>query len=144
MNVLKLARRPAPTIPFGSSVREAVEVMAQEKSGAVIVLQDGNPVGVVSERDVVLRGVREGLSADDTPVERIMSSPVETVTASTRTGRAIELMSAHRFRHLGVVDDDGKLVGLLSSRESFREHLAFLLDQLLSLESFICADGPGG
>ena len=98
----------------------------------------------MSERDVVLRGVREGLSADDTPVERIMSSPVETVPASTRTGRAIELMSSHRFRHLGVVDDDGKLIGLLSSRESFREHLAFLLDQLLSLESFICADGPGG
>ena len=144
MHVDRLARKPAPTVPVGATVREAVEVMAEQNTGALVVLDGSSPAGIVSERDIVLRAVREGLDPSTTPVERIMSAPVETVNCKTEPGKAIEVMAGRRFRHLAVVDDAGKLVGLLSSRDTFQEHLSYLFDQLLSLESFVCADGPGG
>ena len=118
--------------------------MAEANSGALVALDGEKVAGIVSERDVVLRAVAHGMDPDTTPVREIMSSPVESVPASTPTGRAVDLMTKHRFRHLAIVGDDGTLAGLLSSRDAFQEHLAYLLDQLLSLESFVCADGPGG
>ncbi len=144
MNVLKLARSPAPSIPRGATIRDAVKAMARTESGALVVLHEGKAAGIVSERDVVLRAVLDGLDADATPVERIMSSPVECVRGDTPTGKAIERMTAQRFRHLVICDAEDQVVGLLSSRDTFQEHLSYLFDQLLSLESFICADGPGG
>ncbi len=144
MHVLKLARTPAPSVQAADTIRDAVIVMADTNCGALVVLRDEALVGIVSERDIVLRAVREGLDAAATPVSEIMSTPVKSVSADTLTGRAIEIMTRNRFRHLAVIDDADKVVGLLSSRDAFQEHLSYLFDQLLSLESFVCADGPGG
>lgn len=144
MNVLKLARTPAPSVQSTATIREAVGVMTSSNSGALVVLNGDRLAGILSERDVVMRGVGAGLDTAATPVTEIMSAPVESVTSSTPTGRAIEVMTRNRFRHLPITDDDGKVVGLLSSRDAFQEHLEYLFDQLLSLESFVCADGPGG
>jgi len=144
MHVMKLARTPAPSISAEATIREAVAVMAELKSGALAVLDGDEVAGIVSERDIVLRAVGNGLNPDTALVTEIMSSPVESVTADTLTGTAIDLMTRNRFRHLAVLGEDGKLAGLLSSRDAFQEHLAYMLDQLLSLESFVCADGPGG
>jgi CBS domain-containing protein len=144
MRVLKLARSPAPCIEATATIREAVAAMAESNSGALVVLDNDSVAGIVSERDVVLRAVGQGLDPETTLVSKIMSSPVESVPASTPTARAVDMMTRHRFRHLAVMGDDGKLAGLVSSRDAFQEHLSYLLDQLLSLESFVCADGPGG
>ena len=144
MNVLKLARTPAPSIQATASIRDAVNVMAEVNCGALAVLDGEALAGILSERDIVLRAVRGGLDPAATPVSQIMSTPVESVSADTPTGRAIEIMTRRKFRHLAVVDAEQKVVGLLSSRDAFQEHLSYLFDQLLSLESFICADGPGG
>lgn len=144
MHVLKLARTPAPSIQISATIREAVDAMAEVSCGALAVLDGESLAGIVSERDIVLRAVRKGLDAVSTPVSEIMSAPVESVAADTPTGRAIEIMTRNKFRHLAVVDENDKVVGLLSSRDAFQEHLSYLFDQLLSLESFICADGPGG
>ncbi len=144
MNVLKLCRSPAPSVMKGQTVRQAVEVMAKTDSGALVVLDGDTPVGIVSERDIVLRAVRNGLSASDTLVERIMTTPIEAVPAESTVAKAIDLMTTRRIRHLLAVDAEGKAAGLLSSRTAFQEHLTHLLDQLLSIESFLGADGPGG
>lgn len=144
MHVLKLARSPAPSIQATATIRDAVGIMADTNSGALVVLEGDALKGIVSERDIVLRAVRDGMDPAGTPVSEIMSSPVESVSSTTPTGRAIEIMTRNRFRHLAVVDENQKVVGLLSSRDAFQEHLSYLFDQLLSLESFICADGPGG
>jgi CBS domain-containing protein len=144
MHVLKLARTPAPSIQATATIRDAVDIMAEVSCGALAVLKGEALAGILSERDVVLRAVRRGLDPATTPVSEIMSTPVESVAADTPTGRAIEIMTRRKFRHLAVVDENEKVVGLLSSRDAFQEHLTYLFDQLLSLESFICADGPGG
>ena len=144
MQVLIFARSPAPSIQIGATIRGAVAAMAETNSGALAVLDGERVAGIVSERDVMLRAVGTGLDPETTLVTEIMSSPVESVTDDTPTARAVGMMSRHRFRHVAVVGDDGQLAGLLSSRDAFQEHLAYLLDQLLSLESFVCADGPGG
>jgi CBS domain-containing protein len=144
MHVLKLARTPAPAVQVSATIREAVDQMAEASCGALVVMEGEALVGIVSERDIVLRAVRNGLDPAGTPVREIMSSPVESVAANTPTGRAIEIMTRNKIRHLAVVDENEKVAGLLSSRDAFQEHLSYLFDQLLSLESFICADGPGG
>jgi len=144
MHVLKLARSPAPSIQVGATIRDAVGAMAESKSGALVVLDGEKLAGIVSERDIVLRGVRQSMDPATTPVSEIMSAPVESVAADAPVGRAIEVMTRNRFRHLAITDADGKVVGLLSSRDAFQEHLEYLFDQLMSLEAFICADGPGG
>ena len=144
MNVMKLARSPAPSVQATATIRQAVAVMQEMNCGALVALDGETVAGIVSERDVVLRAVGMGLNSEDTPVSAIMSSPVESIPADTPTGRAVDMMSRKRFRHLAIVGEDGKLAGLLSIREAFQEHLAYMLDQLLSLESFVGADGPGG
>ena len=144
MNVMKLARSPAPAVQVDATIRQAVAVMAEMNSGALIVLDGEEVAGIVSERDIVLRAVGEGMDVNNTLVKAIMSTPVESVPSSTPTARAVDMMSKQRFRHLAILGDDGKLAGLLSIRDAFQEHLSYLLDQLLSLESFVCAAGPGG
>ncbi len=73
-----------------------------------------------------------------------MTSTVERVKADSDGGDALALMVKQHIRHLPVVDQSGKLVGLLSIRNLLQHHVEDLADQLNSLEAYFSADGPGG
>ncbi|BAA80842.2 conserved hypothetical protein [Aeropyrum pernix K1] len=100
----------APQTP----VREVVKMMyTQGKSAAVVVDQDNRPIGIFTERDVV-RVVATGGDLD-APVEEYMTRNPVAVRDNESLTKALALMIEHRVRHLPVVDQEGKLVGIITA-----------------------------
>lgn len=102
----------APELP----VAHAVRAMSKANVGAAVVLDRHELVGILTERDVMVRVVALGLDPADTQVNAVMTSAVATVTPSTRLLDAMKLMAERSFRHLPVVDR-GQLCGLISMRD---------------------------
>jgi CBS domain-containing protein len=101
---------------LGVSVRDVVRVMYENSIGSIVIVDDvGRPIGIFTERDL-LRLVAQGASLDS-PVDTVMSRDLVVVKGVEGVVRAAMLMSEHRIRHLPVVDDEGKLVGVISVRD---------------------------
>jgi CBS domain-containing protein len=95
------------------TVRKVASVMANVDSGAVPVVEDGKVVGLVTDRDIVLRVVAAGGDLD-TPVSEVMSDGVQTVAEDDNLADAAAKMANHQIRRLVVTGDKGTLVGILS------------------------------
>jgi len=95
------------------SVLDAVRRMAEKGIGALLVMNQGEPVGLMSERDYARKVILEGKRSRDTRVGEIMSSPLISIEGRATADAGLALMTRHKIRHLPVVDD-GKLVGLVS------------------------------
>jgi CBS domain-containing protein len=105
------------TVPASATVAEAVAVMAEREVGAVLIMnEDGLVSGIFTERDVVVRVVRNGRNPATTPISMVMTRDVTFVTPGTTIEAALSLMYVKRFRHLLVIDGP-KVHGLLSLRD---------------------------
>jgi signal-transduction protein with cAMP-binding, CBS, and nucleotidyltransferase domain len=100
-------------IDAGASVFEAVERMVEMNVGSLLVTEDGEITGIVTERDYLRRVTLEGREERETPVRQIMSSPLIVVTPETTIDECMAMMTDRRVRHLPVVED-GAVVGLVS------------------------------
>jgi CBS domain-containing protein len=101
---------------LGFPVRDVVRVMYENSIGSIVIVDDvGRPIGIFTERDL-LRLAAQGASLDS-PVDTVMSRDLVVVKGVEGVVRAAMLMSEHRVRHLPVVDDEGKLVGVISVRD---------------------------
>lgn len=101
------------TVTSQSTIGDLIAKLAQHNIGAVLVVDDGKLVGIVSERDVVrhLAGSAEGFRSQ--PVAAIMTRSPQTCSRRDTIEEAMNTMSRGRFRHLPVVED-GELVGIIS------------------------------
>jgi CBS domain-containing protein len=120
------------TIEPTASVYEAVKLMAEKNVGALLVVERGKVVGIVSERDYARKVVLLARSSKDTPLRDIMSSPVMYVHPEQTTDQCMALMTENRLRHLPVMDGD-QLVGLVSIGDLVKATISeqqFLIEQL--------------
>lgn len=101
------------TVPSGTQVKEVVALLAEKQIGAVPVLDGGEIRGIFSERDLVRCIADHGSGVLDWPVDRVMSSPVETVAPQTLILAALATMTKRRMRHLPVVES-GEIRGIVS------------------------------
>ncbi|MDD2882629.1 MAG: CBS domain-containing protein [Rhodoferax sp.] len=109
----------APTV----SVFEALQLLAKLEVGALLVMQDGKLLGVVSERDYTRKVALQGRNSKEMTVAEIMTRDVITVVPQTGTRDCMSLMSHRKFRHLPVVDN-GKVLGLISIRDIMDDIIA--------------------
>jgi CBS domain-containing protein len=100
------------TVAPGDSLQAAARVMRDEDAGAVPVVEDGRVTGVLTDRDIVIRAVADG--DFQAKVSDICSDDIVTCGPEMSTAEAAELMSEHQVRRIPVVDDDEKLVGIVS------------------------------
>lgn len=110
-----LERRSSQTITCdaGSTVEQAIDLLATHRIGALPVLENGELVGLFSERDVIYRLHELGPSMLGLTVRDVMTGPPETVTLQTEVLEALSLITERRVRHLPVISD-GQMVGFIS------------------------------
>ena len=100
------------TVAPDDDIQVAARIMRDEDAGSVPVVQDSRVVGMVTDRDIVIRAVADG--DFDCTVEDVASDDVVCATSEMTTADAAELMSEHQIRRLPVVDSDERLVGIVS------------------------------
>ena len=144
MNLLKCARVPALTVTPDTTVLAAVEKMVEVGVGAVAVVDGEDLVGIFTERDVIRRVVVKALKMDKATVAEVMSSPVQTARVDTNPSEVLSMMDVNHFRHIPVVDEKNRILGMLSIRHLLHHMVEDLSQELHALDSYICADGPGG
>jgi CBS domain-containing protein len=120
------------TIAPDTSVYHALEEMAQHGIGSLVVVENGRPVGLISEREYSLKVALKGRSSRDTQVRDIMTRRVAVATPSETIEECMALMTEKRVRHLPVIED-GKLVGLVSIGDLVKAIISeqqFIIEQL--------------
>lgn len=118
------------------TVLEALQIMAEKNVGALPVIEDGQVVGVFSERDYARKLVLQGRSSVGTSVRTVMSAPVVTADSQQSIDRCMEVMTNSHLRHLPVLDN-GQLMGLLSIGDLVKEAIVEQADLIRQLEHYI-------
>lgn len=108
--------RPAVCVLPTATVRAAVERMKQSNAGCVLVEENGQLVGIFTERDVLTKIVGTTLNLDRTTVEMVMTADPESLSPDDRVTYALNKMSVGGFRHIPLVDEEGRPVGVVSMR----------------------------
>ena len=115
-----------------ATVYEAVAMMADKSVGALLVLSGGKLAGIVSERDYARKVILKGKHSHEMQVKEIMTSPVFTVSPGHSVEDCMRVITAHRIRHLPVMEEDA-LVGIISIGDLVRSIIsaqAHAIDQL--------------
>ena len=113
--VSKFMSRSFASIDAKDTVTAAAKAMQRSGSTEAIVVKGGEPIGIVTERDVVYKVVAAGSNPAEVPVSQVMSSPIETVEDTSTVKDAIAKMSKLELRRLGITSR-GKLVGLVTQK----------------------------
>jgi CBS domain-containing protein len=108
------------TIESDKSVADAARIMKQEDAGVVPVTENGRLTGMVTDRDIAIRVVAEGKNAQSTPVREVASKNLVTVDPQQDLDEALRLMAKHQVRRLPVVEEDGRLVGVVAQADVAR------------------------
>jgi CBS domain-containing protein len=123
-----------------STVYDALQMMAKHNTGALLVMQGHEMVGIISERDCVRKVEIKSKTVKDTKVSDIMTANVITVECDQTVEECEALMMEKSIRHLPVYDG-GKLMGLLSVRDVMREMIELQKMMLSQLERYITGGG---
>ncbi len=109
------------TVEAHTPVMEAAEIMRRDDVGPVPLVEGDKLVGIVTDRDIVLRVVAENRDAGATTCGEIASRQLVTVDPEQTLDEARRLMAEHQVRRLPVVEEDGKLVGILAQADVARQ-----------------------
>lgn len=116
-----------------ATVYEALEMMADKGVGALVVIDDGRLVGIISERDYARKVILLDRVSRKTSVADIMTAEVHTIAPTSSVAHCMTLMTEQRIRHLPVVDQDGTVTGVISIGDVVKaviEDQRFLIEQL--------------
>jgi CBS domain-containing protein len=112
MNVRDLTAKPPVTMPPDGTVEAAANLMDQHAVGAVIIVDGDRPVGIVTDRDLVVRGMARRI-APDARIDGVMSTGIVAIDATSDLNHAVAVFNTHAFRRLPVVDG-AHIVGMIT------------------------------
>ena len=127
-----LKPKPAGTLGEMATIRAAVDLMLEQKLGAVIVEEAGQPVGIFTERDLMRRVVAAGIGLDRA-LEEVMTPEPESLGLDDGVAYALNRMTVGGFRNIPIVDDEDTLVGIISQREVVDYIVSLLPSHVINL-----------
>ena len=131
MSLLNLCDNAPAFVTLDATVADAINTMIDRHAGAVAVVDNDHVVaGMFSERDVMKKFALSGRAADATPVREYMSQYVVMGSPETTPAEALQVMVESHHRHLPIVDDDGKFLGVISIRHVLEAKIDLLAEQL--------------
>jgi len=119
-----------------TTVLAALQLMAEKNIGSVAVMENGNYMGIVTERDYSRKVILKGKHSDDTPVSEIMSEDLPDIRPSDSIELCMSLMTQKNIRYLPVFDQDS-LCGIISMSDVVREIITSQKETINYLESYI-------
>jgi CBS domain-containing protein len=133
-----LAHKGSEVVTLGSdaSVMQAVDLLAEKRIGALVVVDDGEVVGVMSERDVIYCLRSDGAQILDWPVSRVMTAPAVTITREVSVLAALSQMTKRRMRHLPVVEDE-QLIGIVSIGDLVKHRMDRIQEEAEAMRAYI-------
>ena len=115
MNVRDVMNKSLITVEKNDTIRLAIKKMVHGEFGAVVVTENGKPIGILTERDI-LKSIANEMMEPENKVEIIMSTPLIAVNSSASLGEAAEVMLTNNIRRLMIKEND-EYVGIISQRE---------------------------
>lgn len=119
-----------------ASVLDAIKLMADKGIGSLVVLQDGNLKGIVTERDYARKVIVKGRASDTTPVEDIMTANVLTTSPEETVNKCMAVMTDKKCRHLPVMKDDS-VIAMISIGDLVQAIIADQKEEIEQLEHYI-------
>ncbi len=145
MSILTLCDEVPAKVNPETTVADAINLMIASRVGAVAVVDKENKVaGIFTERDVLKKFALSGKNPSQAHVREFMNTPVMMATLQTTAGEALEVMVDKHIRHLPIVDDQTRLLGILSIRNLLQSQVDELRQELDSLETALTNDAAGG
>ena len=120
----------------GTSVLDAIKIMADKTVGSLLVMEDDKICGIITERDYARKVIIKGRASESTMVSEIMTADVLTTTSAQTVNACMELMSEKRIRHLPVVEDD-RVVGMISIGDLVQAIISDQQEEIEHLEQYI-------
>jgi CBS domain-containing protein len=138
MKILEMCDSEAASVPIDATAERAIRTMLDRHVGAVAVVDENQRVaGIFTERDVLRRLSLSERDPRITSVREVMTTPVEMATLATTPGEALATMVERHYRHLPIVEDDGRLLGMLSIRNLLQARIEMLTLQLDQARSVV-------
>ena len=140
--VLKQKDQSIWSVSPDACVYDAIEIMADKYVGALMVVSEGELIGVVSERDYARKVILQGKSSKQTQVKEIMTTPAIFVTPQHTVEDSMRIMTDKRIRHLPVVEDE-KLLGVVSIGDLVKWMISAQQQTISQLHNYITSSYPG-
>ena len=105
------------TVESSAQITEVARIMRDEDTGVVPIVDGDRLVGTITDRDIAIRVVAEGMDPQSTSVGDVASKDLVTIDPQQDLDEALRLMAQHQVRRLPVVEEDGRLVGILAQAD---------------------------
>lgn len=136
-DILKKKGTHTVVVPPATPVIDALRLMDEKNIGSVVVLQDGQYAGILTERDYSRKVILKGKNSADTTAADIMSTDLPHLKPSDTIDKCMQIMSDKRIRYLPVFDADQLLVGIISMSDVVNATIANQQDTISHLENYI-------
>jgi len=131
MSILNICDETHASVLVTATAADAIREMLDKRTGATAVLDENRVVaGIFTERDVLRKLSLDPRSPDDVPVREVMTTPVTLATKDISMAEALNVMVESHYRHLPIVDEHGRLLGMLSIRHVLQAKIDELASQL--------------
>ncbi len=114
MSLLNFARFEVVSLLSSSSIEQAAQLMEQKNIGCIVIVEEEKPIGILTDRDIVVRVISQGLDAKTTQISRTMTPDPVTLDEGLGLFEALETMKQYAVRRFPIVDSYGKLSGFFS------------------------------